>query len=47
MEKKYGILMGKKPHDMIITSKSYKNLDMPAKAYSDWMDVVRYNSLES
>lgn len=47
MDKKYGILMGKSPHDMFNTGKNYKHVDMPVKAYSDWMDMVRYNSLES
>lgn len=26
---------------------SYKHVNMPVKAYSDWMDVVRYNILEA
>jgi hypothetical protein len=48
-QKVYGILMGKShPHDMVNTGKNYyKHVDMPVKAYADWMDMVRYNSLES
>lgn len=26
---------------------SYKHVNMPVKAYSDWMDIVRYNILEA
>ncbi len=28
-------------------SVSFNHLDMPVRAYNDWMDIVRYNSIES
>jgi hypothetical protein len=33
--------------DGIIRSESYRHVNMPVKAYAEWMDIVRYNSLES
>ena len=47
MDKKYGILMGESPHEMLNNGKNYRHVSMPVKAYADWMDMVRYNSLES
>lgn len=31
----------------IIGPESYKHVNMPVKAYNDWMDIVRYNILET
>lgn len=47
MDKKYAILAGRSPHDITSMGEKYKHVNMPVQAYSDWMDVVRFNSLES
>jgi hypothetical protein len=47
MDKQYAVLAGRSPHNMATMGEKYKHANMPVQAYSDWMDVVRFNSLES
>jgi hypothetical protein len=47
MDKKYNALMGAAYVNPSDFGESYKHLNMPLAAYSDWMDVVRYNQLEA
>jgi hypothetical protein len=45
----YTDVMGKNSENLQMnnTSLSFNHLDMPIRAYNDWMNIVRYNSIES